>query len=233
MNDQDTIPGPKKNFLSDPVFNRILRVAIPFILGFGMLAGFYLLYSYERFILMTGLILLYFIPPAGKESIIPAGIAMGFNWQDICFAIIFIDAISCLFMLWNFEIICSIPVLGRRIDSLVFHGSRYLSRHHWIERFCFLGIIIFITLPLQGSGAVGSSILGRMLGMKPLLIFFAVLIGATIHSVAIGLSVYFFTVFFDMNIWFLVGFIIFLVLVTSTISLLIYLRRRRLRSSVL
>jgi uncharacterized membrane protein len=213
-----------------PGLCRAFLIIIPFFLGFLLILSFSLLYEPTRFIQIFGLIIIYFIPPAGKGTIIPAGIALGFPWEVICFAVIFIDAISCLFMLWNFDLICKIPYIGRWIYYIVQIGNDYLSHHHWIEKFCFLGLTTFVFLPLQGSGAVGGSILGRMLGMDPVRIFFAILFGSTIHSVAIGLSMYAISEYFDLNLWYLVIPILLLVLLSSTLSLVYYLVRKKTTS---
>ncbi|HWQ68291.1 MAG TPA: small multi-drug export protein [Methanospirillum sp.] len=220
----------KKNieFLqSRPKIRLALLFLIPFILGFLLLFVFWVVYDSSHFFQIAGLIFLYFIPPAGKETIIPAGVALGFPWQVVCFSITYIDAISCMFMLWNFDLICRIPILGRWVFFLVQNGGMYLSKHQWVERFCFVGLTSFVFLPLQGSGAVGGSILGRMLGMNPLRIFLAIVIGSSLHSLVIGLSVYAIGEYLDLNLWYLVGVFLLIVLFTSTFSLIYYLIRKK------
>lgn len=206
---------------------RAILLAVPFILGILLILALRVVYDYNRFIQIAGLVLLYFIPPAGKETIIPAAIALGFPWQVICFSITYIDLISCLFMLWNFDLICRIPVIGGWILSLVQNGTDYLSRHPWIERFCFIGLATFVFLPLQGSGSVGGSILGRILGMSPVRIFLAITAGATLHSLVIGLSMYAIQEYLDLNLWLFVLFFLVIVLATSTVSLGYYLKKKR------
>jgi len=223
---------PKLVRLSDlaklhPGLYRAFFLSLPFFLGFLLILGLRLIYDNTKFFQILGLVLLYFVPPTGKESIIPAGIALGFPWQVICFAIIYIDAISCLFMLWNFDLICQVPFLGRWINYIVQTGGDYLSRHQWIERFCFVGLTTFVFLPLQGSGGVGGSILGRMLGMSQVRIFLAILIGSAIHSITIGLSMFAIQEYLNLNLWYFVIPILILVLLTSTLSLIFYLIRKK------
>ncbi|MDD1723528.1 MAG: small multi-drug export protein [Methanospirillum sp.] len=218
------IPEFKERF---PKAYRAFLLAVPFILGILLILGLRVIYDYNRFLQIAGLVLLYFIPPAGKETIIPAAIALGFPWQVICFSITYIDIISCLFMLWNFDLICRIPVIGGWILYLVQNGTDYLSRHPWIERFCFIGLATFVFLPLQGSGSVGGSILGRILGMSPIRIFLAVTAGATLHSTIIGLSMYAIQEYLDLNLWFIVLFFLFIVLATSMVSLVYYLMKKK------
>ena len=224
---------PNRMIISDyvslhPGLYRTFFFSMPFFLGFLLVLALRVIYDTPRFFQIFGLVLLYFIPPAGKESLIPAGIALGFPWQVICFAITYIDVISCLFMLWNFDLICLIPHIGRWINHLVETGKSYLSRHQWIERFCFIGLISFVFLPLQGSGAVGGSILGKILGMSHVRIFLAITIGSTLHSVAIGISMYAIQEYLDINLWYLVISILLLVLLTSTLSFIYYFMKKKI-----
>lgn len=207
-----------ENIYYSPAIDRVIRFSVPFILGIAYIIILSVLYDDERFFQITGLMLLYFIPPAGKESIIPAGIAFGIPWQVICFSIIFIDLISCIFMLWNFDLICRIPRAGRWIQHIMNEGRVYLSRHTWMEHLYMVGLITVVFMPLQGTGAVGGSILGKMLGLRSIEIFTAILIGSTLHSLVIGLSVSALQVYFDLNLWYLVGVITLLILIISVIS---------------
>lgn len=206
---------------------RLLLFAIPFILGILLILTLRIIYDNQQFIQIVSLIFLYFIPPAGKESIIPAAIALGFSWQTVCFIFTYVDMALCLFMLWNFDFVCKIPILGRWIYFLVQNGSNYLSNHRWVERFCFIGLITFVFLPLQGSGSIGGSILGRILGMNPFQIFTAVLIGTLLQSYIISASMYAIQEYLNVNLWYLVIPALLLVLVTSTLSLIIYILKKK------
>ena len=201
-----------------PLINRILRLTIPFLLGIGLLLALYTLYDYETFLQVTGLLFLYFIPPAGKESLIPAAIAMGIPLVTICTSIIAIDIISCLFMLWNFQVLGSIPFIGPWITILMKRGTETLKKHAWLERLYLVGLILFVFLPFQGTGAVSGTILGKMAGMPSIEIFSAITIGVTLHSFFIGLSAYALNKYLGLNLWFLVAFIlgiIFLIAIGS------------------
>ncbi|UCF49840.1 MAG: small multi-drug export protein, partial [Thermoplasmatales archaeon] len=50
----------------------------------------------------------------------------------------------------------------------------------------FIGIILFVMVPFQGSGGMVGSIVGRLIGMKPLNTFFAISIGAIIGTLLIA-----------------------------------------------
>lgn len=198
-----------------PVINRILRLTIPFLIGIGMLLFYYSIYDYNTFLEVTSLAFLYFIPPAGKESLIPAAIAMGVPWLTICATLTLIDIISCLFMLWNFEILVLIPFLGPKLIQFMRKGNDTLSKYAWLERLYLVGLALFVFLPLQGTGAVSGTVLGKMAGMPPLEIFCAISIGSALHSLVIGLSAYALNKYLGLNLWYLVVVILGIIVVIS------------------
>ena len=50
----------------------------------------------------------------------------------------------------------------------------------------FIGIVLFVMVPFQGSGGLVGSIVGRLIGMKPWNIFMAITSGAIIGCVMIA-----------------------------------------------
>ncbi len=205
-----------------PVINRVLRLSIPFLLGIGMLLVLYSIYDYNTFLELASLVILYFIPPAGKESLIPAAIALGIPWYTICAIFTFIDIISCLFLLWNFEILLSIPFIGPRLIRLMHKGREFLSKHEWLERLYLVGLAVFVFFPLQGTGAVSGTVIGKMAGMPPIEIFCAISIGSTLHSLIIGLSAYALNKYLGLNLWYMVVFILGVIVLISVVTYLWY-----------
>ena len=128
----------------------------------------------------------YFIPPAGKESVIPLAVAAGVHPALAAASIAFIDIVTALFLVWNFDHLKRIPVLGETIADMEGRGGTFLDEHSWVRRFAFTGIVLFVMIPFQGTGAVMSSILGRMIGMDPYKVFIAIAIGALVGCFGIA-----------------------------------------------
>lgn len=191
----------------------LAKFAIPWLCAFIGIAVLYVLmmaiYDYDTFKFLGAAMILYFFPPAGKESIIPAAVAgpekltelltklpfdVGpMSGQDInpfiiAMSIAFIDIVVGLFLVWNFDIAKKIPILGRVITKLESKGEQVLEKKPWVERLAFTGIILFVMFPLQGSGAVGASIVGRALGVEPYKVWYAVIIGAISGCLLIAYS---------------------------------------------
>lgn len=191
----------------------LAKFFIPWIIAVIGVAVLYVImmavYDYNTFKFLGVAMILYFFPPAGKESVIPAAVAgpdklndllsrlpfdMGpMTGQDInpfiiAMSIAFIDIVVGLFFVWNFDIAKKIPILGRFITKLESKGEQILKKKPWVNRLAFTGIILFVMFPLQGSGAVGASIIGRALGMEPHKVWHAVIIGAISGCMVIAYS---------------------------------------------
>ena len=167
---------------------RIIRVLLPFAMGsvyLGLLLGFM---PYEQWLVLGGLMLAYIIPPAGKESVIPIGIAIGFPWWLMAFSIILMDILTGIFMALNFDIALKIPGLGRWIRRFIANGEQFFARRPWLERFYFTGVVLFVMFPLQGSGGVGATLVGRMIGLTPGKVLAAIAIGSIIGCTVIALG---------------------------------------------
>jgi len=161
-----------------PTLRAVTRFLLPFIIGVLYLALCSLFLPQARVLLLGGLMLAYVIPPAGKESIIPLGIALGFPWWLIGTSIALLDVLAAIFMALNFELAFHIPLLGAWIRRFMDHGQAFLARRPYLKRFYFSGLVLFVMFPLQGSGGIGGSLVGRLLGMSKRAVLMAITIGA-------------------------------------------------------
>jgi len=124
------------------------------------------------------LITAYFFPPLGKESVIPTGVVAGIHPLVIALSIAFVDIIVALFLVWNYDLAKKVPLVGSFMEKVENIGKNSSNKYNWIKPLRFIGIILFVMVPFQGSGGLVGSIVGRLIGMKPLNTFFAISIGA-------------------------------------------------------
>jgi len=130
------------------------------------------------FPVMLGLMVAYLLPPAGKETVIPLGIALGIPWWYM----------AGLFMALNFDLAYRLPLLGPVLSDLTKKTQQVLSDHRWIASLWFFAIVLMVMVPVLGSGGVRGSIAGKLLGMNTLLVFLAILAGALIGCFGIALG---------------------------------------------
>lgn len=207
---------------------KITKFFTPILIGLGVvyLLGF-LLEEGSR-IKLWSLITAYFFPPLGKESVIPTGVAFGIDPLLIALSIAFVDIIIALFLLWNYDLAKKIPFVGKFMDKVESVGKSSSDKYSWIKPLRFVGIVLFVMVPFQGSGGLVGSIVGRLLGMKPLNTFFAISIGAILGCLLIA---YFSDAILNVFVQnFMIGLLIALVLFVFGLMILIYRRNKNARN---
>ncbi|MDO8871513.1 MAG: small multi-drug export protein [Methanoregula sp.] len=140
------------------------------------------------FFTMLGLMVTYLLPPAGKETVIPIGIALGIPWWYMALSIVMIDVETGLFMALNFDLSYSIPFLGPLLSDLTKQTEQFITCHPWFAGLWFFAIVLMVMVPVLGSGGIRGSIAGKILGINNLLVFLAILVGALIGCFGIALG---------------------------------------------
>ncbi len=175
----------KENFRYKKGFP-FIKFILPFIIGISVILsmGVFILENIQ--LRYWSLISGYFFPPLGKETIIPAGIISGINPLIMALSIAFVDIIVALFLVWNYDLAKKIPVIGNFIDKIEKIGKNTSSKYNWIKPLRFIGIMLFVMVPFQGSGGLVGSIIGRLIGMKPWNIFLAISFGSIFGCILIA-----------------------------------------------
>jgi len=166
----------------------LTKFFLPFFFSFIGIAVLFFTLDWNTFQKLGGWMIAYFFPPLGKESVIPLAIAQGLNPWLVAFSIAFIDIMVGLFLVWNFHLARKIPLVGTFIRRLEAKGAEILKKRPWIDRLAFTGIVLFVMVPFQGSGAVGGTIVGKMLGMNPYKVWAAVIVGALVGCLVIAFA---------------------------------------------
>jgi len=176
-----------------PGLSRLTRFFLPFIIGALVILLIIFTLDTNSSTKLLILMFVYFVPPFGKESVIPIGVGGGdlvipfFNQQVsipaidpiiMALAIAFVDIVVALFLVWNYDLAKKIPLIGRFMIKVEKIGRSSSKKYGWIRPLRFIGIVLFVMVPFQGSGGLVGSIIGRLIGMKPWNIFFAISIGS-------------------------------------------------------
>jgi uncharacterized membrane protein len=168
--------------------HRVIALLLPFLLLFVHLLVMYFTLPYDQFLIVVGLEVAYILPPAGKETVIPLGIALGIPWWYMALAIALIDAETGLFMALNFDLLYRIPWLGSILARFTDKTTLFLKDHLWIEGLSVFGIMLMVMVPFLGSGGIRGSIAGRLLGIETKYVFTAILAGSLIGCFAIAMG---------------------------------------------
>ncbi|MBN1432004.1 MAG: small multi-drug export protein [Methanomicrobiaceae archaeon] len=212
--------APEIPEIKDPFLKRAFFIIFPFIVIGTYILILFLSLAPEDFEIVLGLMAVYFVPPAGKESVIPLGIALGIPWYVIATTAAMMDVAAALFMILNFDLVLKIPVLGNWVHTIMDKGSSFFIKYKWLERLSIFGLMLFIMVPFQGSGGIGGSIVGRMMGLPKLHLFLGITAGAFIGSYLIAVGFEFATGFLHINPLYLALTILAVVIIASAANFL-------------
>lgn len=86
-----------------------------------------------------------------------------------------------MFLVWNFDYTKKLPVVGKYVEQLGEKGKETLEKHKWAKRLGFMGVVILILFPLAAGSGIGS-VVGRLVGLSPLLTWIAVVLGTFLQA---------------------------------------------------
>jgi len=167
---------------------RVFALLFPIAVAVVFAVVLYTTLPQELFLTLDGLIVAYLLPPAGKETVIPVGIALGIPWWYMALAIVGVDLITALFMALNFDLLYRVPWLGPLLSDLTKKTRQLLLSHRWLASLWFFAIVLMVMVPVLGSGGVRGSIAGRLLGLPTLLTILAIAAGSLIGCFGIALG---------------------------------------------
>lgn len=168
------------------LWTEIAYIIIPFLFFLPILFLLLLMLPEGRMVQFLTLLAAYIIPPAGKESVIPCAIILGYEWWMIASAVFIIDCASACFITMNFHHIAKIPWFGEIFMKCTESMKRISATNPWISRLSIFGLFLFIFFPLQGSGAINGTILSRLMGINPRTAFFCIIAGSGLSALAIA-----------------------------------------------
>lgn len=158
----------------------LAKLLIPFCIAGATLIFFWFFIEPAESAKYAAVFLTYSLMPiGGAVAAIPAGLTL--SPEAFISFVVFTDALLSLFLVWNFDYAKKIPGIGKLVESAEEGGEKAIRKYKWAKRFGFIGLVILVMFPLWAGGAVGS-IVGRLIGMPPLMTWLAVVIGTFIRS---------------------------------------------------
>jgi len=157
----------------------------------------YILFPSSIFYRVGGILVLYLIPPAGKESMVPAAVYLlkdvyGMDSIFIASALIsLVDILVAWWVSWNWELVKKIPLIGTYISRIEKIGKKKWREHRIMRKFVYLGLAAFVAIPFQGSGGLTATVIGRILGLEKYKVLFSIAMGAIVGCMFIAVGAYF------------------------------------------
>ena len=153
----------------------ILEISI-FLILYGIAIRLLLGAKWEPFI---AVMMTYFIPVAGKELLVPWCVYLHINVIAPISAIVLIDVLTCLVVLYNWWLVDKIInryKIAKKYYLKVQNKALKLDGKSKYGMYAFL-FFIMIT-PVQGGGSMTVALIGKMLGLSNRKILFIVVSGS-------------------------------------------------------
>lgn len=125
---------------------------------------------------------MYLVPPLGKESIIPMGMADGFAPFTMAFTVAFVDLWVAMLLSWNYWYITKIPKVGPQLKKAEDKGAKTMQKIPVMSKGAWFGIVLLSLIPAVGAGGFFGSIIGKLIGMKPGSVISAVFTGSLLSG---------------------------------------------------
>lgn len=175
---------------------RLFYLVAPILVYLLLLCAFWLVFPPEtgvftlppssEYLGLLGLMGAYLVPPFGKETIIPLSLALGYPFWVIFLGIVGMDIVTATFVSLNFDLLLKVPLVGRWIRWVIQTADKVRRSRPWIEQLASAGLLLFMYIPLQGSGSITCSVLGRLLGYKPAVSLGLIIIGSVLSTLTVA-----------------------------------------------
>jgi len=163
------------------VLRRVTLIG-PFVLAIALLAVAAVFRGPEYAAAIAGQAVLIFTV-LGKFAILQGVIRPeGFSPWELATLVAYMDISVAVILVYNLPRLYRLPRLGPTLEDLAEHGLFLLEQHPWLRRITIVGVVAFVMFPLTGTGAIGGSIFGRLLGLGPRRTMASISVGACLGS---------------------------------------------------
>jgi uncharacterized membrane protein len=116
----------------------------------------------------------------GKFLVVKGISPRGFTPWELALIVFYLDLAVAFLLTFNLYLAYRIPLFGRRLEVLQSYGEEVLAERPWLRKLTNLGVALFVMFPLTGTGAIGGSLFGRLLGLSRIRTFVGIALGSAI-----------------------------------------------------
>ena len=168
----------------------VLPIAIAFVYVVSLLA----VLPGDAWYAIFGGMATYLLAPVGTEVVVPILFVALFavSAPPLAFvlgvtSVVLVDVFTALFFLWNWDLVERIPYLGKGVRRVEGKCREVIARKKWGEGATLTALALYVALPVQMTGGLFGSVLGRVLGMDKVKVFLAVTAGSLAGAVPMGI----------------------------------------------
>ncbi|BBM86765.1 small multi-drug export protein [Candidatus Uabimicrobium amorphum] len=139
-----------------------------------------------------------------------------FNSYELAAMVIYMDTAVAFLIVYNFHLLKKIYFIGDKLQHIQEDSYYLLQSSKWMYDFAIIAIVLFVSFPIAGTGAIGAAFLASILGFSRLVSIFWIFVGSVLgcFSLAFG-AVYFkakLKVFLESPIFFFTSIGVFVLL---------------------
>ncbi|MAE75949.1 MAG: hypothetical protein CMJ85_03650 [Planctomycetes bacterium] len=112
---------------------------------------------------------------------------IGFSPWELGIVIGIMDTCTALLIVYSLALFYRIPPLARLLGKANTNAHLVLNAYPRIRKFAIAGIVMFVLFPVAGTGAIGGSFIGALLGLHRLRVILAVAAGGFIGGLGMAL----------------------------------------------
>ncbi len=195
---------------------KIILIVVPPLIYVSLVYAVIRLFGYG----LAYLLIAYFIPPAGKESVVPLMITyLNDHLLSVIVSVTLItstDAFTAFYIIWNFDMVIAIPKIGEIIKRVESKAREFIERYD-LARNTYLGLFFFVFIPFQGTGSTTASVIGRLLGLDNLKLFITIVSASFTSSLFIAIVTVYLSRYFK-NFLIVLGVVVILALLVGSIE---------------
>ncbi len=218
----------------DRWFHILFKLFFPAGVYLAFLATVMLVYGSDKGGDWVDLTVLFLIPPAGTGVIVPLGMNQGFSGTTMALTVAMVDGVISMYVCWWLVILKRVPLIGRIFVWLEGKGSEKIESSERLKTGSWWAIYAVLLVPVQGSGGMNMSVVGRLIGMRADHVISAVVCGSLTIAFIVAFIAKVGTRMFEQGIGTLIIFLLIMVQV-ACVAYLVQLRykmsRERTRSS--
>lgn len=115
------------------------------------------------------------------DAAVVAGIVSQLTWWLVLGVILWMEFLFLIWLLANLRVLRRVPRLNRFFAKQELKAARLYQRKRWIRRFHFLGVMVFVFLPLN-SGIIAGVLVGKLTGLRDSRVIAAVYLGTILWA---------------------------------------------------
>lgn len=119
--------------------------------------------------------------PVGKFIVLSGAVEGNpLSQWELALLVVVMDTWVAYVLAYNLHHLYKVPRLGPWLHNVQNYCRYWLHEYPLMRRWAITGVVLFVVIPLSGTGAPGGALLGRIVGLRPRTILAAVFTGSVL-----------------------------------------------------